>query len=350
MDEKSSLNIRTSEEKSFLEKLLWSKFKDWNADELCLLDAYLTRINPQNPEGGKVRFTLKEYANLLGVSDLCYEQIESCTRKFLGNVVTINYEEKFEMYSLFSSARCYKDENQYVIELDCDDQIREIFFSIARNSSIKGRLQSMARMSKQYSIKLYSLLVDMMQMPKDEPKVICIEELRTQLGIYPGTYEEFKIFKRDVLEPVVKEINQVSNLNIAYVCIKSGRKCTAIKFDADFKDEQEFQKVIGIPAQKKVPVNRMDYSTFFPNLSIADANKIGRKVKKRVQLLYPSLPQNLEDTVVGHILSNLQKSLCESNDLTRIDIRQILKKLGEDNFFKEITPLRYWQYMENQSL
>ena len=96
MDEKSSLNIRTSEEKSFLEKLLWSKFKDWNADELCLLDAYLTRINPQNPEGGKVRFTLKEYANLLGVSDLCYEQIESCTRKFLGNVVTINYEEKFE--------------------------------------------------------------------------------------------------------------------------------------------------------------------------------------------------------------------------------------------------------------
>lgn len=163
-------------------------------------------------------------------------------------------------------------------------------------------------------------------------------------------YEEFKIFKRDVLEPVVKEINQVSNLNVSYVCIKSGRKCTAIKFDADFKDEQEFQKVIGIPVQKKVPVNRMDYSTFFPNLSIADANKIGRKVKKRVQLLYPSLPQNLEDTVVGHILSNLRKSLCESNDLTRIDIRQIMKKLGEDNFFKEITPLRYWQYMEKQSL
>lgn len=263
MDEKSSLSIRTSEEKSFLEKLLWSKFKDWNADELCLLDAYLTRINPQNPEGGKVRFTLKEYANLLGVSDLCYEQIESCTRKFLGNVVTINYEEKFEMYSLFSSARCYKDENQYVIELDCDDQIREIFFSIARNSSIKGRLQSMARMSKQYSIKLYSLLVDMMQMPKDEPKVICIEELRTQLGINPGTYEEFKIFKRDVLEPVVKEVNQVSNLNVAYVCIKSGRKCTAIKFDADFKDEQEFQKVIGIPAQKKFLLTEWTIQHFF---------------------------------------------------------------------------------------
>ena len=345
MDEKSSLNIRTSEEKSFLGKLLWSKFKDWNADELCLLDAYLTRINPQNPEGGKVRFTLKEYANLLGVSDLCYEQIESCTRKFLGNVVTINYEEKFEMYSLFSSARCYKDENQYVIELDCDDQIREIFFSIARNSSIKGRLQSMARMSKQYSIKLYSLLVDMMQMPKDEPKVICIEELRTQLGINPGTYEEFKIFKRDVLEPVVKEINQVSNLNVAYVCIKSGRKCTAIKFDADFKDEQEFQKVIGIPVQRKIPVNREDYSIYFPNLSVADANKIGRKAKRRVQILFPNLLQNQREDVIHHILEHLQKDLCKSNELSQIDIRQIIKKLGEDNFVKEITPLGYLQYM-----
>lgn len=345
MDEKSSLNIRTLEEKSFLEKLLWSKFKDWSADELCLLDAYLTRMNPQKPDGEKVRFTLKEYANLLGVSDLSYEQIELCTRKFLGNIVTINYKEKFEMYSLFSSALCYKDENQYIIELNCSDQIKESFFSMAKNSSIKSQLQSMVRMSKQYSIRLYCLLIDMIDIPRDEQKTFGIEELRTQLGIKPGTYEEFKIFKRDVLEPVVKEINQVSNLNVAYICMKSGHKCTSIKFDANFKDEQEFQKVIGIPVQRKIPVNREDYSIYFPNLSVADANKIGRKAKRRVQILFPNLLQNQREDVIHHILEYLQKDLCESNELSQIDIRQIIKKLGEDNFVKEITPLGYLQYM-----
>lgn len=345
MDEKSSLNIRTLEEKSFLEKLLWSKFKDWSADELCLLDAYLTRMNPQKPDGGKVRFTLKEYANLLGVSDLSYEQIELCTRKFLGNIVTINYKEKFEMYSLFSSALCYKDENQCIIELNCSDQIKESFFSMAKNSSIKNQLQSMVRMSKQYSIRLYCLLIDMIDIPRDEQKTFGIEELRTQLGIKPGTYEEFKIFKRDVLEPAVKEINQVSNLNVAYICMKSGHKCTSIKFDANFKDEQEFQKVIGIPVQRKIPVNREDYSIYFPNLSVADANKIGRKAKRRVQILFPNLLQNQREDVIHHILEHLQKDLCKSNELSQIDIRQIIKKLGEDNFVKEITPLGYLQYM-----
>lgn len=345
MVDRSSLNIKINEEKSFLEKLLLSKFKDWNTDELCLLDAYLTRMNPQNPDGGKVRFTLKEYANLLGVSDLSYEQIELCTRKFLGNVVTINHKEKFEMYSLFSSARCYKDENQYIIELSCSDQIREFFFSVAKNSSIKSQLQSMVRMSKQYSIRLYRLLIDMMDVPRDEQKTFCIEELRTRLGIKPGTYEEFKIFKRDVLESVVKEINQVSNLNVAYICIKSGHKCTAIKFDANFKDEQEFQKVIGIPVQRKTPVNREDYSIYFPNLSVADANKIGCKVKRRVQILFPSLLQNQKEDVIYHILGQLQKDLCKSNDLSQIDMQRIMEKLGEDNFVKEIAPLGYWQYM-----
>lgn len=181
---------------------------------------------------------------------------------------------------------------------------------------------------------------------------ISIHALREEgdLGIKPGTYEEFKIFKRDVLEPVVKEINQVSNLNVAYICMKSGHKCTSIKFDANFKDEQEFQKVIGIPVQRKIPVNREDYSIYFPNLSVADANKIGRKAKRRVQILFPNLLQNQREDVIHHILEHLQKDLCESNELSQIDIRQIIKKLGEDNFVKEITPLRYWQYMEKQAL
>lgn len=83
MSEENTLNAGHLVEKS--KKLVWAKFQDWGAGELRLLDVYLSRINAREPDSSNVRFTLKEYADLIGVSDLRYKQIQACTKKFLGN-------------------------------------------------------------------------------------------------------------------------------------------------------------------------------------------------------------------------------------------------------------------------
>ncbi len=130
MSEENTLNAGHLVEKS--KKLVWAKFQDWGAGELRLLDVYLSRINAREPDSSNVRFTLKEYADLIGVSDLRYKQIQACTKKFLGNVVTLRNEndenEWGNVHSFFTMARCFKDKGQYVVEIDCNSQLKDVFF------------------------------------------------------------------------------------------------------------------------------------------------------------------------------------------------------------------------------
>lgn len=83
------------------------------------------------------------------------------------------------------------------------------------------------------------------------------------------------------------------------------------------------------------------------NIAYTKFSALPRKAKRKVQILFPNLLQNQREDVIHHILEHLQKDLCKSNELSQIDIRQIMKKLGEDSFVKEITPLGYLQYMRN---
>lgn len=347
VQEENSLNPGYLVEKS--KKLVWAKFKDWNAGELRLLEVYLSRIDARNPESSRVRFTLKEYAELTGVSDLRHEQVEACTRKFLGNVVTIKHDDGWEMYTLFTVARCFKAKGQYVVEIDCNSEIKDVFFDIAKEGYIKYRLQSTIRMKKQYSIKLYGMILDMMDLPKEKQNPISLVKLREQLGIAPGSYEEFKIFKRDVLEAAVKEINRVSNIEVEYTCVRTGRKCTAIQFNAYFKAEQEFQDIPRVPEipdrRKKSTTNRVDYSIYLSDLMSGEANKIGRMVKKKVKALYPKLPKDKVDEAVEHILRAAQERLLDGNkNYPDNPAAYVWSILSEDEMIGQYMPLNVLSY------
>lgn len=57
-----------------------------------------------------------------------------------------------------------------------------------------------------------------------------LNEWQKLLGATGKTYEEFKYFKRFVLNPAIKEINQVSSIEIELLTRKTGRKITHISF------------------------------------------------------------------------------------------------------------------------
>ena len=315
MSEENTLNAGHLVEKS--KKLVWAKFQDWGAGELRLLDVYLSRINAREPDSSNVRFTLKEYADLIGVSDLRYQQIQACTKKFLGNVVTLrneNDENEWVMYTLFTMARCFKDKGQYVVEIDCNSQLKDVFFNIAQDGYIKYRLQSTIRMKKQYSIKLYGMMVDMMDLPPEKQR-LSLDKLREQLDVPKDAYTEFKFFKRDVLEPAVKEINEVSNINVSYDRIVTGRKCTGIKFKICYKAEGEFPvappKIVEKKRRGRKPA--VNYQLYLPDFSEADARTIGLKVKAKIKKLYPMIAKDQIDNAVADTLKNAYKTLITDN-------------------------------------
>ena len=127
-------------------RLVWARFNHYTAGEMRLLETYLSRINPRDPESSRVQFTLAEYKELLGRPELDVRNVRPQLDHFLGNVVTIegikNGAPAWEMYTLFTRATCLYDEDlrQYVISINCNPELRSVFFDLAEDGYIRYQI------------------------------------------------------------------------------------------------------------------------------------------------------------------------------------------------------------------
>ena len=232
------------DEKYIVEKsksLVWAQFQDYSPGELKILDTYLSRIDPRNPDTSLVTFTKKEYAELMGLdSDIRTEQLKAYTGGLLSNVVTIDLPDKgYVQYALFSEAKCYLDDKsgQVTIEVDCNHKLKTAFFDIARNGYVRYQLKNIINLKSQYSVRLYPKL-------KDRPFgwTISVAELREMLGATAASYDVFKDFNKHVLQKAVKEINEVTDITVSTENIRKGRSVESIRFKVDEKTPHVISK------------------------------------------------------------------------------------------------------------
>ncbi len=221
--------------------LVWAQFQDYSPGELKILDTYLSRIDPRNPESSLVTFTKKEYAELMGLdSDIRTEQLKSYTGGLLSNVVTIDLPEKgYVQYPLFSEAKCYLDDKsgQVTIEVDCNQKLKPAFFDIARNGYVRYQLKNIISLKSQYSVRLYPKL-------KDRPFgwKVSVAELREMLGATAASYDVFKDFNKHVLQKAVKEINEITDIIVTTQNIRKGRSVESIQFTVTEKNPHILSK------------------------------------------------------------------------------------------------------------
>ena len=228
------------DEKYLVEKskaLVWAQFQDYSSGELKILDTYLSRINPRDPDSSLVKFTKKEYAELMGLdADLRTEQLKGYTSGLLSNVVTIDMPEKgYVQYPLFSEAKCFLDEEtgQVTIEVDCNHKLKPAFFDIAKNGYVRYQLKNIISLKSQYSMRLYPKL-------KDKQKfgwTVSVEDLRKELGATAASYDSFKAFNRAVLQKAITEINEITDINVTAENIRKGRFVSAIRFTVEEKNQ-----------------------------------------------------------------------------------------------------------------
>lgn len=331
-DGKNNLSQGHLVEKS--KKLVWAKFKDWTASDLRLLDTYLSKIDARNPDGSNVRFTLREYADLIGCPNLRREQVQACTEKFLGNVVTLRGDDDNEwaMYTLFTVARCLKDKSlgQYVVEIDCNPLIKDIFFNLAQDGYIQYRLRNTVKMESRYSVQLYGLLLDMMHI--NGGWQMGLSKLREQLGVADTAYKPFKDFRKFILDPAVKEINGKTDLVVDYDRIMTGRKCTAVHFIAS-------KKVSTSKETKQEDVKPNPYAECLPDLEPSQAKRIGEMVERKIKALYPDLAEDKVDAATMGALRAAQKKLLdENNDYPRNPAGYVWSVLSKDTAIDEFIP------------
>lgn len=221
--------------------LVWAKFTDYTAGELRLLEVYLSRINPRDPESSNVSFTLAEYCKLLDLK-LNSKNLKSQVKHFLGNVVSVPLNAdgtEYVMYPLFTKAEVkYNRESlSYDVSINCNPDLRPVFFDIARSGYVKYRLRYTIGMKQQASILMYSMIRDWMNRSLTSNK-IGLKQLRDHLGANDASYDDFRALRRRVLEPAVEEISNVSDIVVDFEKICTGRKVVAVEFRFGYKSKQ----------------------------------------------------------------------------------------------------------------
>ena len=98
-------------------------------------------------------------------------------------------------------------------------------------------LEQVSDFKSKYSIRLYELLIKYRDIGVS--KKFEITELRSKLGLENNEYKLNAVFKRDVLDKAVKDINDNTDIQIKYDQFKEGRTISHILFKLSKKKEKK---------------------------------------------------------------------------------------------------------------
>jgi plasmid replication initiation protein len=118
-----------------------------------------------------------------------------------------------------------------VVRIRIDDMMKPYLIQL-RERFTQFELYYTLAMRSQYSIRLYELLKSY---EHRQSKTFEIEELKKRLDA--ETYERFTNFQQKVLDIAIREINELSDINVTYTLAKEGRRFAKIRFVINIKKD-----------------------------------------------------------------------------------------------------------------
>ena len=222
--------------------LLLMRSVPFSLGELKILDTYISRINAADDSRCTVIFTKEEYEELMGITEANYKALQKHTKGMLGKVVELTMPNKdYLQFVLFEQAEYCKNEyGTPIIKLTCTSRAKELFFCIGKYHYFKYALENVINLTRKASYLLYLYIRTNRYRGEWQ---LTLEELRdTVLDLKTQeSYKEFKEFKRTVLDPAVKEINEKTDCHFEYAAFKRGRKISEIKFIYHSEEQLEGQ-------------------------------------------------------------------------------------------------------------
>ena len=100
-------------------------------------------------------------------------------------------------------------------------------------------LEQVAQLQSKYATRLYEILIAWRSTGKTP--IFSIDEFRKQIGVIDSEYKIISNFKLRVLEPSIKQINDLTDITVSYEQHKKGRTITGFSFR--FKQKQLAKKI-----------------------------------------------------------------------------------------------------------
>ena len=104
------------------------------------------------------------------------------------------------------------------------------------------QLKQVAQLTSKYAIRLYEFLIAWRNVGKTP--VISLSEFREKLGLDINEYQKMVNFKSRVLEPAIKQINELTDIHVKYEQYKTGRSISGLSFTFKHK------KIDSIPSER----------------------------------------------------------------------------------------------------
>jgi plasmid replication initiation protein len=203
---------------------------DMGLTELRFFCLYLSKLNARNVNQRTVDISVKDFESFFDVqfnSTLFTKKI----RKIMGRTVEIKEEGKIKVLTLYSEF-CWSENKPNTITITCNDKMLPYIFELQKNYTTYT-IENISKLNSVQKIRLYEVCKQYQKLGRIK---IDLEELFKMLCCKSN--HEFKDFRKNTLDPAVRDINENTDIILSYTKNLSCRRVVALTFDIQAKAKE----------------------------------------------------------------------------------------------------------------
>ena len=221
--------------------LIQSSIQTFSLLQYKVLLYLISKIKPTDNDKTQYVFNIKDFCRVCNLDTTKSRTYIHYVKDIIKDIMSYTIEIKSEdggsyITHWIQKCRIHPDGN-YRIQFD--NSLSPFLFRMSEFYT-QYRLDNVLPMRSKYGLRLYELLSSYHNMAREY--TFALEELRERLDA--KKYKTFADFRVNVLEPAMKDINEVSDLKVEYRTVKTGRKITSIVFSFDTvkQDEEVYRR------------------------------------------------------------------------------------------------------------
>ena len=194
--------------------------------EMKLVSYLISKIVAEDTDMKTVNISIKDFCKLVNIEPKGsnYDQIRNSIKSLKTKSWWIMLDDNTELlYSWLDF--CVIKKNTGNIELALSQSLTPFLTSL-KSRYTKYRLSEILKFKNRSSIRLYEIAAS--QLYKGV-FIIEIDQFKKLLDI-KDKYNDYRDLRKRIIEPSIKEINEVSCLHVEYEPIKQGKKVTHLRF------------------------------------------------------------------------------------------------------------------------
>lgn len=197
----------------------------------------ISKINKNDQDFRKQRVSVKDFQAFFGYSGKnVYTQVKKFEKDLISKQIVVESDSDLLTINWFSFVNYKKKEG--IIEVAFNYDLSPFLLNLKKNFSKYG-LHNIEKLKSFYAIRIYDLLKAYYYKKTFEKTLLF---LRHMFALSEDKYQRFYDFKRRILDPSKKELDQSNaDLTFEYEVIKNGRTPIAINFI--IKDKGNIKKI-----------------------------------------------------------------------------------------------------------